>query len=216
MSQYALPLPHSPLFTEETFLVSPSNEVAHRMLTAWPQWQSHALYLAGAPGSGKSHLSHIWAARAQAKIVAATAIPEPENANWLVEDIEKLTDPRPLLHLYNATRENGKSLLITASIAPAQLTITLPDLSSRLLATPLATIFMADDTVLAAAMRKQFADRQLKVEEEVIAYLLPRMERSLSQIQALVARIDESALQTHKNITVPFVRGLLSEDGKLL
>lgn len=214
MSQYALPLPHATLYTPESFLVSSCNETAWHMLEAWPAWQSHALILAGCPGSGKSHLSHIWARKASAAIVQASglATEEPQGTNWLVEDIETLSNPRALFHLYNYTRENKHSLLMTASLPPAQLKITLPDLSSRLLATPLATIAMADDIVLAAAMRKQFADRQLKVEEEVIAYLLPRMERSLSQIQLLVTRIDEAALQNHKNITVPFVRKLLETD----
>lgn len=212
MSQYALPLPHAPLYTEENFLVSPSNEEAWKMVQAWPHWPSHALVLAGSPGSGKSHLSHLWAAKASASILPASALPEePAPGNWLVEDLETLTNMRALFHLYNATRESGAWLLMTSHKPPAQLSITLPDLSSRLLATPLAIIHNADDIVLAGVMRKQFADRQLKVEEDVITYLLPRMERSLSQIQSLVTKIDEAALQTHSNITVPFVRKLLEK-----
>ncbi len=214
MSQYTLPLPHQPVYTEENFLISPCNEAAWHLLHQWPHWPSHALVLAGASGSGKSHLSHLWAARAGATTIPASALTpaEPQGQHWLVEDLERLRDPRALFHLYNYTRENGGSLLMTANLPPAQLAIPLPDLSSRLLATPLATISAADDAVLAAAMRKQFADRQLKVEEEVITYLLPRTERSLAQIQSLVTRIDEAALEHHKNITVPFVRKLLEKD----
>lgn len=209
MSQYALPLLHPPLYTEENFIVSACNEGAWRWVSAWPQWPGHALFLCGAPGSGKSHLSHIWARKSGASIAAAAALEEPAPGSWLVEEVEAMRDPRPLLHLFNAVRENGGYLLMTGGVPPARLGIALPDLSSRLLATPLATIGEADDTVLAAAMRKQFADRQMKVGEEVIAYLLPRMERSLTQIQSLVAHIDEAAMREHKGVTVPFVRRLL-------
>jgi len=218
MPQYALPLPHATHYTEENFLISPCNEAAWAMVHRWPHWTSHAMILSGIPGSGKSHLSHIWATKARATIFSAGSLPkEPEPGNWLVEDLETLADPRALLHLYNYTSETKGNLLITTTKPPSQLTIPLPDLSSRLLATPLATIEAADDAVLAAAMRKQFADRQLKVEEDVIAYVLPRIERSFTHIQNIVARIDETALQTHKNITVPFVRKLLeSEEYRLL
>lgn len=214
MSQYALPLPHTPLYTEENFLLSGCNQLAWDMLNQWPHWPAHALIIAGSPGSGKSHLSHLWAARAQAAIIPAETLTAdaPHTANWLVEDIERLTNPRALFHLYNYTKENSGFLLMTSTLPPAQLAIPLPDLASRLRATPLATIEQADDAVLAAAMRKQFADRQLKVEEDVIAYLLPRTERSLSQIQALVQSIDDAALRTHRNITVPFVRSLLEKN----
>lgn len=212
MSQYALPLPHITLYTEENFIVSSCNEMAWHMLQLWPNWQSHALIIAGCSGSGKSHLSHIWAHKAEATIIPAKELPEePQSGNILIEDIEQLTTPRNLFHLYNHTKEHKSYLLMTSNKPPAQLSITLPDLSSRLIATPLVTISKADDIVIAAALRKQFADRQLKVEEEVITYLLPRTERSLSQIKGLVTKLDEAALQNHKNITIPFVRKWLDE-----
>ena len=211
MSQYTFPLAHTPLYTEENFCISACNETAWNQLNRWPHWPSHALVLAGSSGSGKSHISHLWAQKTGAAIMAASelTIGEPQHHNWLVEDLETLKEPRALLHLFNHIKENRGSLLITTNLPPAQLIIPLADLSSRLVATPLAIIESADDTVLAAAMRNQFANRQLKVEEDVITYLLPRIERSLSQIQTLVRRIDETALEQHKNITVPFVRKLL-------
>jgi chromosomal replication initiation ATPase DnaA len=41
---------------------------------------------------------------------------------------------------------------------------------------------------------KLFADRQLAVGEGVIAYLLPRMERSLAAAREAVAKLDAAAL----------------------
>ena len=51
-----------------------------------------------------------------------------------------------------------------------------------------------DDALLSAVLVKLFADRQLAVGEGVIAYLLPRMERSLAAARETVAKLDAAAL----------------------
>ena len=58
-------------------------------------------------------------------------------------------------------------------------------------------------------MRKQFADRQVKVDEEVIAYVVARMERSLTRVKELVELLDARALAEGKTITVPFIKKVL-------
>ena len=79
-----------------------------------------------------------------------------------------------LLHLFNWTREQGGSLLIAALSEPTRWEIKLGDLSSRLLSLPLVRIGSPDDQLLAAVMAKQFADRQIEVEEGVFRYLTSR------------------------------------------
>ena len=212
MSQYALNLALPPVFTADNFFVSGCNKEAWQWIDAWPEWPtarpSHALILHGPSGSGKSHLGHIWAARAHAITVNAEhlELAQPESGNWLVEDIERITLARPLLHLFNYVRENGGSMLMTSLLPASELPFTLPDLTSRLLALPSAHIDQPDDTVLAGAMRKQFTDRQMKVDDEVIDYMVPRMERSQAKAKELVERLDHTALAESKSITIPFVR----------
>ncbi len=63
-------------------------------------------------------------------------------------------------------------------------------------------------------MRKQFADRQMKVGDDVIDYALPRMERSLAKVRELVEYVDKSTLAEQKNVTIPFIRKLL--EGKTM
>lgn len=215
MSQYALSLSLPPVFSADNFFVSACNKEAWQWIQAWPDWPhgqgKHALLLHGPSGSGKSHLGHIWAARAHAITVNAENIEhaQPESGNWLVEDIERLTLERPLLHLFNYVMEQGGSMLMTSLHPAANLPFTLPDLTSRLLALPSAQIEQPDDDVLAGAIRKQFIDRQMKVDDEVIDYLLPRMERSLAKAKELVALLDHKALAQSKSITIPFVRKIL-------
>jgi DnaA regulatory inactivator Hda len=213
MSQIPLSLNLPPVYSEDNFFVSDCNREAWQWIMKWPAWPGHALLLYGPKGSGKTHLGQLWAQKANAKIwpaagldtLAASATP----SSWLIESIEHTSDQRQLLHLFNIAREQGKNLLMTANTAAAQLPFTLPDLVSRLQATTAVPIHQPDDTVLAGAMRKQFADRQMKVGDDIIAYTLPRMERSLEKVRELVERIDESALAEHKSVTIPFIRKLI-------
>jgi chromosomal replication initiation ATPase DnaA len=56
---------------------------------------------------------------------------------------------------------------------------------------------------------KLFADRQIAVRDDVVAYLLPRLERSCAAAAAAVERLDAAALATKRTITVPFVKAVL-------
>ena len=85
----------------------------------------------------------------------------------------------------------------------------LPDLASRLRAAPCVSVLEPDDTLLAAVMVKLFADRQLKVGEEVIAYILPRLERSFAAVRDFVEEADRATLSQQRALTVPVARDVL-------
>ena len=215
MSQYALSLALPAIFAEGNYAISASNAEAHQWVSTWPSWPAHALFLSGPEASGKSHLGYIWMRRANAQAINASALESGAIAamgrqNWLVENLEELADQEALLHLFNLTREEKHFLLLTSKLTAQQLALTLPDLSSRLLALPAAAIHDADDEMVVAILRKQFADRQLKVENDIIQYLLPRIDRSYIKINELIASLDHAALSQRKKLTIPFVRDFLS------
>jgi chromosomal replication initiation ATPase DnaA len=58
---------------------------------------------------------------------------------------------------------------------------------------------------------KLFADRQVAVDPAVVAYLLPRLERSLSALADIVVRLDEVALARKMSITRPLAAEVLRE-----
>ncbi|HLI21649.1 MAG TPA: DNA replication protein, partial [Stellaceae bacterium] len=69
-----------------------------------------------------------------------------------------------------------------------------------------------DDALLAAVLVKLFGDRQLRIGEEVIAYLLPRIERSFASAQEIVAALDRAALAGRRPVTVKLARQVLNRD----
>lgn len=206
--QLALGLPHSESFAREDFLEGPGNATALALVEAWPNWPAPAVIIFGETGVGKSHLAAIWAAKAGARFLSSRALRTADLPAALVtgalvlEDLaENRLDEIPLFHLLNLVREHEAFLLMTAATAPAGWALRTPDLASRLRATPAIEVLRPDESLLRAVLVKLFADRQLRVDEALVAYLLARTERSLSAVRALVDILDREALRRQRPIT---------------
>jgi chromosomal replication initiation ATPase DnaA len=205
--QLALALPHAESFAREDFLGGASNAAALRLIEQWPDWPDRVLALTGPEGAGKSHLAAIWADIAGARRVSARMLGEADliaelaTAALVVEDAGGEFDERALFHLINLVRQEEAHLLITARAAPATWGVALPDLSSRLRAIPVVALDPPDDALLRAVMVKLFADRQLAVDESLIAYLASRIERSFAGARAAVDGLDREALRQQRPVT---------------
>lgn len=205
--QLVFELPHRPALGLEDFLVSASNAEAVALIDRWPDWPSRAAILSGPPGSGKSHLAHVWCLKANARTVPAATllasrVPDiAARSAVVIEDIAAISDETALFHVLNLARETGLAVLLTSSVPPGDLKLSLPDLKSRLKALPVAAIAAPDDPLLRAVLVKLFADRQLTVEPQTIAYLMLRMERSMDYARRLVEVADRQALVLQRAVT---------------
>ncbi len=213
-------LPLEPGMGREDFLVTASNRAAFEAVTRWPATpdDAHALALVGPPGAGRTHLAEIWrtehgALRCSPDDLSVEAVPTLLARGALVlEDMPgRRLDETALFHLLNLARQEGAFVLLTATASPATWPMRLPDLRSRLAALPLVTLEPPDDELLRAVLVKLFADRQLRVDEKVVSYLLVRMERSLAAAARLVAALDAAALAERRNITRQLAARVLAE-----
>jgi len=217
MSAVQIPfdIPVREAFEAEDYLVTSSNEAAVNWIDRWPDWTgTHCAVLYGTAGCGKTHLSHVWQHKSGAVRINLEKIPLQDiSPSLIIEDIDTVI-ARPILqeklfHLYNRQKETGGTLILTARQHPKHWPLTLPDLRSRILAAMILEIGPPDDALLAAVIVKQFTDRQIDVPQDVINYLLPRIERSFKAVRDIVAKIDNLALARKRKITVPLVRDLL-------
>ena len=222
--QFTLEFDHRPALGGEDFLVADCNRDAVGWLDRWPDWPAPALVVYGPAGCGKTHLAQVFAARGNARVLSVQELllQEPpaligDARACLLEDVDGVLSPaleRPLFHLYNSLRDVGGHLLLTARQAPSLWSIGLPDLRSRLLAAPAAAIGLPDDALLAAVVVKLFADRQLRVDADVVPFLVSRIDRSFEAARFWVAELDRAALAARRALTVPFVRRVLASQGE--
>jgi chromosomal replication initiation ATPase DnaA len=198
-----------PTYAREDFVVAPGNREALAWIDRWPDWPAPALSLGGPPGSGKTHLAHIWARHARASIVEAAQLDGKSVADLadlvaaspaLVVEAADGAPERALFHLYNLAREKGGWLLLVAEALPAHWSIALPDLASRLRAAPAIAVAPPDDELLGSIILKQLADRQLHAAPGVVHYLVAHMERSGEAARHVVAALDRRALAERREI----------------
>lgn len=206
--QLTLELPHAESFRRDDFLPNPANEAALALIDAWPEWPAPFAAIAGPPGSGKSHLAAIWAERSGARIADASLLRNGEVQRSLVtgalvvEDFSAAkADQTAFFHLFNFARETSAFLLFTVNSRLDLEGAAIADLASRLRAVPVLQLSPPDDALIAAVLVKLFADRQMSIDEDTIAFLLPRMERSLASAKAVVERLDRAALSRGRRIT---------------
>ncbi len=223
--QLTLPIEHRVAQGVEDFFVNEGNRRAVAWIDQWPDWPFTALVVVGPAASGKTHLANVWKARAGAETVnlgdsdieAAVAAVEShpifiDNCDVAVRESD---GQRALLRIYNLARAAGRQLLLTARKPPAAWGVTLADLSSRLNTAMVVGIEPPDDQLLWAITRKLFSDRQIAVDEAVVAYVLSRSARSFTSLSHTVDALDKAAWAAKRPITIALARDVLSTLGEL-
>lgn len=216
--QLGLNLPGKTAQGREDFLVAPSNALAVALIDSWPGWQGGKLVLTGPEGAGKTHLTQVWAALSGAQVVRAASLSEADipalaARHVAVEDVTDIAGQgaaeTALFHLHNLVLAQGNTLLMTGRDGLAHWPLELPDLKSRLLGSAAAELAPPDDSLLAAVLAKQFADRQIMPKADVIPYLVAHMDRSFAAARDIVARLDAESLARKGPITRPLAAALL-------
>jgi len=197
VGQIALPLDWPVADRDEDFLLSEANAPAFEHLKRWSTWPVMASLLTGPRKSGRSMLGRIFVRKTGGR---------------LFDDAED-HEEEAIFHAWNQAQETRRPLLIVAGAPPPAWTVRLPDLRSRLAATPHIAIAPPDDRLIADLIVKLLGDRGIFAPPDVAEYLVPRIERSYHAVQMVVDTLDHALLSHHRRMTVPMAKRALGEAG---
>jgi chromosomal replication initiation ATPase DnaA len=195
MSQLRLPL-GLPEARETEFLVGDSNARAVHQLERWATWPVMAALLVGPRKSGRSLLARIFAAKS-----GGTILDDADRA--------KETD---VFHAWNQAQQDRRPLLIIAEAVPPVWAVKLPDLRSRLAASPLLEIGPPDDRLLVQLLERAFERHLLHAKPDVVAWIARRIERSHIAILRVADALEAEA---GRRLSIPAARATLSAAGLL-
>ncbi len=197
MNQFGLPFDWPEDEDRQDFLITAANRAVVDHLDAWGRWPVKATILTGPRKSGRSLLGRIFRARLGGQVI---------------DDAQQYSET-DLFHAWNAAQQDKKPLLIIADVAPPEWRIRLPDLKSRLAATPIIHITEPDEQLAGLLLTKFLGRRGLVLPPDVMTYVINRIERSYIMVIRVADIIDEAALSHRRAITIPFVRDVLRAKG---
>ncbi|MBY8827871.1 HdaA/DnaA family protein [Hephaestia mangrovi] len=194
MSQFALPFEWPADPRDDEFLVSDSNARAVHGIEHWGAWPVMTALLVGPRKSGRSLLARIFAGK---------------SGGTIIDDAERQSEAA-IFHAWNRAQAERHPLLIVADAAPPEWTIKLPDLRSRLTATPVLELGPPDDVLMRALFERQFIKRGLDARPDLIDWLLTRVERSHIAVMRTVDVLDQEVLERRKRLSIPLARATLA------
>ncbi len=197
MDQIALPLNWPVADGDEDFLVSEANRAAFEHLKRWSVWPVSATLLTGPRKSGRSLLGRIFVRKTGGRLF----------------DDSQSHDEEALFHAWNEAQEKRRPLLIVADAPVPEWQIALPDLRSRIAATPHMRLADPDDALLGNLVVKLLGDRGIAAPPDLAYYLVPRIERIYLAVQLVVDVLDRAMLSHHRRMTVPMARTALAQAG---
>lgn len=215
--QLILNLRTLPAMNRNDYFVNVTNSEAVEWVEMWPNWPYFGFIVCGSKRSGKSHLASVLKSVSKGKVIFAKNITENNIEEFfhinclIIENFEQLVSENAFLHLFNMCKENNNKIMLTSAVSPPEIDFKLPDLKSRVLSLPSVELKFPDDELLENIILKQFLDRGVKVDKEVIEFLLKRVDRSFDSIYNLVSKIDFASMENSRKITIPFVKKFIKD-----
>lgn len=210
----------------ENFFPGRNDALLHALREIAVVAQRAVLWVWGAGESGRTHLLQATVAAADAAgyrtafvpagdaAIAATALEGLGQLDLVcLDDIDRVAGrgdwERALLLLFEAMRQAGARLVVSARCAPLYAPFRLPDLASRLTSGATFRLHGLSDEEKQAALQWRAAWRGLELPDDAAQYLLTHADRGTAALFLLLDRLDTESLAAQKKLTVPFVRGVI-------
>lgn len=189
---------------------------------------NYILYLYGESGTGKTHLLQAACKQASDSEHHVAYIPLKQidelSAEMLhdlgeldlvcIDDVESVIGQiewqQGLTWLYNELKDNNNSLILSGRESPTTSKLELDDLKTRLYSDQVIQIKAPNDELKIEILKQKANERSFELSDEVIEYLIRRVDRNLVSLMEVLDKIDHASLVEKRKITIPFVKNLIN------
>lgn len=198
--------------------VTPCNAGAISALWRWKEWSSKSVCIVGERAAGKTTMALAWARESGARVLNArdfdrldaATVASLAKSNVVLDDADQMKNEDNLLTLLNLASGEA-AILLTSSARPGRWPVESHDLSSRLAAVATLEIDAPDDDMLRLRLRHAAKRAFMRLPDELVEYLVPRLIRSFAAIEEYVTRLSERVGAENRPPTVPLARDVLAE-----
>jgi len=215
-------------FNLDNFTVGDNVELMAFLRRFVTELNDRFLYLWGAEGVGRSHLLQACCEAITHQNLKSIYIPLKQKAGITpaelqnlalvnliaIDDVDLIAHnadwQEALFHLYNRIKSRRRTrLLLVGPCPPAQLNLSLADLSSRLSWGMVMQVKVLSDEEKQSALIQTAKARGMQLADDVAQFLIQRSPRDMRDLFAMLDILDDASLRAKRRLTIPFVKDVL-------
>ena len=216
--QFKLAFP-SPILPLDALFSDDQGQQSLSVLRRWQEWPKSTLCVTGPENSGVTSILKSWAKEVDGRYLVPTdwenldpkALSDLLSQPLCLDDCHRVQASASLLTILNLAEESGVKILIGGHGQPSVWHVTPPDLVSRLAAMTTIMLPAMDDEAFIRRLRAACLRRFIRIPEETLSFLEPRLDRSFQAIEAFADRLDRAMTETKRPATIPLARDVLNE-----
>ncbi|MDD5633360.1 MAG: DnaA regulatory inactivator Hda [Methylococcales bacterium] len=215
--------------TFEDFFPGSNPEVINHLKKSIEGNGERQIFLWGQSGQGKSHLLQACCHQAQSQqlssfyfVFSAFELPDPAMLSGLdkldiicFDNIQHIAGnpawEQAFFNFFNLHRDQGHTLILSASCPPNKINIQLPDLKTRLNWGLTLKIQPLSDEERITALIFKAGQMGFEISPQVGRFLLTHYDRDLSSLWVLLKKLDRASLAAKRKLTLPFLKQILNE-----
>ena len=217
MSQLIFKFPFKTNYIKQDFFVSSSNFEAYKLIESWPNWPDKSINVHGPSGCGKTHLSKILANQMETIFINSKNFNEETVVKnnlfkcLIIDNFDNDINEKLLYSMLNHLKQIDKYVLINSLKPINHYEIKLKDLKSRLEGFIKIGINLPTDELLKVVILKIFSEKQIKISEKNVEYIIKNIERTYDKILKFTKEIDNLSLSTGKVININLIKKVLND-----